>query len=641
MLTEIKTLAKASNFLDFEIHIGEDGQNPLLFDRWPLPLSTEQVAQLSYQGNRAQNWNRVKISPGCNLERIRNVIFEGNCLIGDLDGEPLELFSGLTIPPGIENCRLRDVLIGDGCAIFDVALLSRVDILRRTAIQSCQVIAGGDLNPLGLDRKITFSPSIGERQLSIFPGMTSEALAWLAVRIQDREVQEAYQTLCDTYRKRHQRVTTLIASDVRIVGTRKILRSAIGPGARIESAACIEDSILLSTPQNRTFVGSRAIVQRCTTGCGVELADGCFCENSHFDDLSWAHGNARVTSSIFSPYSGVTSGECSTSFVGPFTSFTRQALLISTFWPEGRGNVSYGANIGTSHSGRAADQEHWAGEGIFYGLGASIRFPSNFVESPWLLIASGVTTLPQRVEMPFSLIQHPTIRPVDLSPAFNELVPGWSIEKNLYGLLANEEHYRKVQSAYPLPNNRTPLETRIFRPTIIPLLLDTLDRLHRAGSASSVDTLPNGEMYYLESQIPGIGKNFVRESARQQGICSLEFAINYILALTIFQHWNANSSAFDRNQMVSCPELDALAPDVRARIPNDFTHDVAWDAALKKAFSIAEYAVALARTERKSDIARGIRIIPDYTDVHGGIESDRFLQKLQADLEEFRQLAYP
>lgn len=53
--------------------------------------------------------------------------------------------------------------------------------------------------------------------------------------------------------------------------------------------------------------------------------------------------------------------------------------------------------MGSNHTGKLNDQEIWPGEGVFYGLGCNIKFPTNMTQAPYTLIATGVTTLPQKV----------------------------------------------------------------------------------------------------------------------------------------------------------------------------------------------------------------------------------------------------
>ena len=70
-------------------------------------------------------------------------------------------------------------------------------------------------------------------------------------------------------------------------------------------------------------------------------------------------------------------------------------LLLLAIWFEGKGNIGYGANIGSNHTGRLPDQESIPGEGVFFGLGCSIKYPCNLRNAPYSIIASGVVTLPE------------------------------------------------------------------------------------------------------------------------------------------------------------------------------------------------------------------------------------------------------
>ena len=92
--------------------------------------------------------------------------------------------------------------------------------------------------------------------------------------------------------------------------------------------------------------------------------------------------------------------------------------LHIALWFEGKGNIGYGANIGSNHTGRLPDQECIAGEGVFFGLGCSVKYPCNLHNAPYSIIASGVTLRPQKVDMPFSLLNRPTECREGLSPAF-------------------------------------------------------------------------------------------------------------------------------------------------------------------------------------------------------------------------------
>ena len=56
-------------------------------------------------------------------------------------------------------------------------------------------------------------------------------------------------------------------------------------------------------------------------------------------------------------------------------------------------------------------------------MGACIKFPADFTKAPYTIIASGVTTLPQRMSIPFALINSPSESISGISPAYNEVRP--------------------------------------------------------------------------------------------------------------------------------------------------------------------------------------------------------------------------
>ena len=80
------------------------------------------------------------------------------------------------------------------------------------------------------------------------------------------------------------------------------------------------------------------------------------------------------------------------------------------------------------------------------------------------MIATGVTTPPQRLEFPFSLINIPVHRPEGARPSQNELFPGWVLSDNLYMVLRNEAKFEKRNRA-----TRSSFSFETFSPGIIDL----------------------------------------------------------------------------------------------------------------------------------------------------------------------------
>src|SRR5262249_53122226 len=122
-------------------------------------------------------------------------------------------------------------------------------------------------------------------------------------------------------------------------------------------------------------------------------------------------------------------------------------------------------------------------------------------------------TLPQRLEFPFSLINFPAQHFADLSPAYNEIIPAWMLRENLYAVKRSEAKQRARNRA-----RRHQLEYRVFRPELIDLLRDACRRL---------EAIPQVQDVYTDRDVAGLGKNFLLEPNRQQGVVSYRYFIRY------------------------------------------------------------------------------------------------------------------
>lgn len=149
--------------------------------------------------------------------------------------------------------------------------------------------------------------------------------------------------------------------------------------------------------------------------------------------------NSIVASTVLGPDVHVSAGEVHASVIGPNTNAHHQSLLIGILWPLGRGNVGYGANVGSNHTGRLPDQETTAGEGTFWGLSNVIKFPVDLSYAPYSIVAAGTTLPPQRVCLPFSLIVG--------QPEGNEIIPGWVLQSSPYTIVRSEKKYATRRKA--------------------------------------------------------------------------------------------------------------------------------------------------------------------------------------------------
>ncbi|MDR2594163.1 MAG: DUF4954 family protein [Fibromonadaceae bacterium] len=270
----------------------------------------------------------------------------------------------------------------------------------------------------------------------------------------------------------------------------------------------------LFSEQERTVIGRGAKVCNVNALENLHLGDfasvenGAIVQDSIIENNSVVADNAIVKSSFIGAFSHIGEAEISNSLLGPLMQVHHHSLLISALWAEGRGNVGYGANVGSNHTGRMPDQEITPGLGQFFGLGCSIKFPANFTEAPFTMIATGVICEPQRLKFPFSLIKKG-----ELAGLSNEIIPGWVYSKNIYGVLRSIYKWDKRSG---VSNNLNLL----FSKTIADSVIYACKALREFLQDKS--TLP---LKITEDELPWIGSNYIRAENVEKIVESYEMYI--------------------------------------------------------------------------------------------------------------------
>ncbi len=582
------------------------------------PLSYGERLCLESQGNICADWARVRIESDDGLETIRNNWFEGDVLLAGFKGTwpgP----DGRTWPAGMANCRVLDAVIGNAC-LYSIARLER------------QVIEDGAIL-VGLGELDCPAPTLFSLGSSIHPGTESgmrSVWLWDSLSLDDAvaalsltvEAQKAFQAKLDDALTPLKSRFGYVGKGAAVLHARHIHAAYIGPGTHIAGASLIREAALLSAPGETCVVAEEAWIERALLQPGTRVESSGKVSQSILLEHSSVAWGGMVFQSVVGPNTQVNKGEMSASLVGPFVGFHHQSLLISAIWPEGRGNIAYGANVGSNHTGKKPDQEIRPGEGNFFGLGCSIKFPANFEDSPYSIIASGVSTLPQRLAFPFSLINQPLAGFPELGPAINEIVPGWMWSDNAYSLVRRSYKFESSNEARRHDFSHDAASTwktgffagRIFSTAIARKAL----KAHQSLRASAPD-----RQYYLEDQVPGLGKNFMRGKLRDRALGAYEDYLTFFLLRTFA----------DRPREAWDPELVDLVAAVgkELSVGSHGSEMKTWTAAQRPRIPALK-ATILASLAR--DDKRGKQIFDDYGDFHSPPEEDGAMDKLERDLQE-------
>ena len=294
-------------------------------------------------------------------------------------------------------------------------------------------------------------------------------------------------------------------------------------------------------------------------------------------------------------------------------------MLIATFWPTGKGNIGYGANVGSNHTLKAPDQECWPSEGMFFGLGCNVKFPAHFKNAPYSVIATGVTTLPQYMSFPFSLINTPSGLFPGLSPAINEIFPGWVLHSSVFTVLRNEHKFTTRSKSV-----RTFIPSRILRPVIVNDMLNARTALERVSTVQDV---------YTDRNIPGLGKNFLVEKNRVKGIAAYTFFIahySYQEAITCLQ------KGVTMLELIPVLKRNALLKTLFAL--EEMKQPVNVSDFLQKIILSYQIVADSAASGKVRDDKRGARIMPDYAEVHIPVEEESVVVAARERAREVRMV---
>ena len=591
------------------------GKSRLFGDR-VRALTEEEVDRLKAAGNRCEEWNRVSVAETFSPERISGNTFIGDCIIGGMEGDDLPVEEGISLPPGIHGSTIVNCEIGDGCIVSNVALLSNYVLEGRCVVYDTGVLSASADCLFGNGREIAIGIETGGREVLSYAEITIPVAAAVATRRGDREFLEAYTAFVESYIDAVKAPFGIVRRGAVIRHTPRVEDAYLGEDTLIDGATLVRNVTLLGTAEERTGISHGAYVRNSCLQYGCDVTSMAIVDDAVLTEHSHVERHGKVTQSIIGPNTGVAEGEVTASLIGPFVGFHHQAMLIAAVWPEGKGNVGYGANVGSNHTSKAPDQEIWCGEGFFFGLGVNVKFPSDFTGAPYGLIATAVDSLPQKVEFPFALINKPRRTLEGIPPAYNEIFPAWVLSDNLYTVLRNEGKYKKRNKA-----RRTEFVFDVFRRDIVEMMVTARDRLANVTEQKE---------YYTDADIPGLGKNYMTEESRTRGIATYGLFIEYFALQGLAARVAGLLDGGERDRVATLYEEAAGDPDWEYRLfllrsEGHAGRSVAEN--LERLGGIHERIARDTELSKERDDVRGRKIIPDYAEANTLAPDDGFVKE--------------
>jgi len=421
--------------------------------------------------------------------------------------------SSSRLPIGIHGCSV----IANCILHLDTARVHRCTLVENAVIGEHVVVANcGSLCCTHSSQKqtlleLTVGPeSGGGRPLRLAPEAT---MVDVGRQLRYRAVDE--DTSATPARQKHwRRNWTFVGAHCVVQDTSTVDTVHLHAHATIQACSSVQQAILFSHASIRhASTVSQTVLQWNATIDSSRVASSLLMEHARVGPHS------LVTSSVLGPDTHVSAGEVHASVLGPNTNAHHQSLLISVLAPLGRGNVGYGANVGSNHTGRIPDQECCAGEGTFWGLSCVVKFPVDLSSAPYSVVAAGTALAPQRCTMPFSLI-------VPNDKGGTSIIPGWVLRNSPYTVVRSEKKFANRRQAV---RHGGYTGWKIMRPETIRLCI---------AARAALQSVSGAAIYLSDRGLPGIGASQLSDKGRLAGIqayteCIQLFALQGLYSLLL------------------------------------------------------------------------------------------------------------
>ena len=584
-------------------------------------LAKPEIEQLEALGNTCRDWSRVRVADGFNPRRVRGCEFHGDVVLGRFT-RSVSLADGLEVVAGLSNSTVADSVIGHNALVRDVRLLANYVVGEEAVVVNCGRVTCGVGATFGNGGSVPVALEGGGRDVELFAELNVELAAAVARPGGRKDEIGGYRRAVAEYRERASSDRGVIGAGARVWNVPRVEDAFIGPACHVDGASAVIRSTLLSTADEPVTVETGALVTDSLLQWGVRVTSLAVVERSLLAEASRVERHGKVRNSVLGPNTEVAAGEVSACLLGPFTGCHHQSLLISTLWPAGRGNVGYGANVGSNHTSRAPDQEFRAGEGLFLGLGVNVKFPCDFSRAVYSVVACGTDLPPQKVTLPFSLIAPPKEQFPGFAPTVNQITPAWMLRENVYALKRCETKFHARNRAV-----RAKFDFAVLRRDTVELMLDAARRLADVPAVLPV---------YTEREIPGLGRNLLTEADRVSAIESYRFFARH-WALLGLRDKLADRVSLDR--AFDVPSRNDPEWEYRRRLlAEEFELTEVGDVLRLLAESVQRVARETERA-RERDTVRGRRIIDDYEEVHPRTGEDAVVRAAWAEARAIREEA--
>lgn len=302
-----------------------------------------QIAMLTAQGCRCDNWGRIVFSHTIDISRIRNVIFTGDVKVGDNRGSIK--IDGMECECGIYNAVVANCSIGNNVRIANIGTaISNCTIGENVVIEDVASFIADPNAACGNGVEIEVVNEAGGRSAILFNDLNSQTAYLQALLKHNKAFTKNLASLIN--KKITERSSTVsIGAHSRILHCGTIKNVTIGEYASIHGTQFMENGTILSCKEHPTEIGEAVQARSFIIAEGARIDSGAILEKVFIGQGARIGKQFSAENSLFFANCEGFHGEAVSLFAGPYTvTHHKSTLLIAGLFS------FYNAGSGTNQS---------------------------------------------------------------------------------------------------------------------------------------------------------------------------------------------------------------------------------------------------------------------------------------------------
>ncbi len=302
-----------------------------------------QIATLTTQGCRCDDWSRIVFTHAIDISRIRNVTFIGTVTVGDNRGTIT--VDGLERECGIYDATVANCTIGDNVRIANIGTTISNCIIGENVVIEDVASFTADLNaPCGNGVEVEVVNEAGGRSAILYNDLNSQTAYLQAMMKHDKAFTSNLSSLIN--KKISERSSAVsIGAHSRILHCGTIRNVTIGQYANIHGTQFLENGTILSCKEHPTEIGEAVQARSFIVAEGAKIDSGAILEKVFIGQGAKIGKQFSAENSLFFANCEGFHGEAVSLFAGPYTvTHHKSTLLIAGLFS------FYNAGSGTNQS---------------------------------------------------------------------------------------------------------------------------------------------------------------------------------------------------------------------------------------------------------------------------------------------------